>query len=78
MADEVNLDEQFESLERRFGSWDGYKTQYFVRLGPSDRQIELSIFDHALEPKPLKGFAEHWTRYRELQALDSLMTKAGR
>ena len=76
--DEVPLSQQFEKLERQFGSWDSYKRNYFVMLDPQSRATELSIFDRALEPKPSKEFSEHWTRRRELEQLDVLMKRAGR
>jgi len=78
MADDISLSEQFEDVERRFGSWDAYKTSYFVRLDPQARATELSIYDRAMEPKTSKEFAEHWTRFRDLQQIDSLMRRAGK
>jgi hypothetical protein len=78
--DGVSLNEQFENLTRRFGDWEGYKQDYFVRLDPKQRANELSLFDMALhdEAKPSKEFAEHWTRRRELERLDAMCKRAGR
>ena len=84
MADEIiPLNEQFENVDARWGDWNGYKTNYFVRLAPQARANELLMFSRALNEeaysaKGSKEFAEHWTRRRELERLDDMMKRAGR
>jgi hypothetical protein len=81
MADDViPLAEQFDSLERRLGSWGAYK-EHFAALDEQARTVELSIFDRAFGEEraiPSREFATHWNRRRELAGLDSLLRRAGR
>ena len=80
MSDDVPpLERQFESLERRLGSWGAYK-EHFARLNEQERAIELSIYDRSLseEHAPSKEFATHWQRRRELGGIDSLLRRLGR
>jgi hypothetical protein len=81
MADDTPpLDKQLDSIERRFGSWQNYKTA-FARLSEHQRQQELFIFDQALDgqrPTPTKTFASHLQKRRELTGLDHLLRSVRR
>jgi hypothetical protein len=81
MDDDISLDEQFENVTTRWGDWEGYVRDYYLKLDQKQRANELLLFDRALHHEavhPRKEFAEHWVRRRELGRLDDIMKRAGR
>jgi hypothetical protein len=81
MADDVvPLEEQLESIERRFGSWEAYK-ESFCKLAESQRQAEIFLFDKALDLEratPTRTFSSYLQKRRELTGLDNLLRNVSR
>jgi hypothetical protein len=81
MPDDVApLDEQLESIERRFGSWESYK-ETFAKLPEVQRQTELYVFDKALDLEratPTRTFSSYLQKRRELHGIDSLLRSVRR
>src|SRR6516164_9210311 len=76
------LNAKMESIERRWGGWNQYKANYFIRLDAKARANELMIFDNALNEEAYGAksrghqFSEHWTKRRELEAIIDCCAKA--
>jgi hypothetical protein len=81
MADDVvPLDQQIESVLKRYGSIENYK-EAFCRLPEPQRQNELYIFNKAFDEqpaKPTRDYAVHVQLRRELNGLDSLLRNSGK
>jgi hypothetical protein len=81
MSDDiVPLEQQFESIDRRFGSFENYK-QHFCKLSESQRQQEMFVFDRSLDLEratPTRTFSSYLQKRRELTGLNNLLRSVRR
>lgn len=80
MQDDMTLSEQLDNAINRYGDWDSYKVDYFLKLDPKAPANELAIFQHKMneEARPTREFADHLARYREIADLNRFLRQSGR